>query len=154
MPRTATGALCSCRFASTCGLQARKEHIISLQPAVVREPLIIQSGNKQQERASDALSAAALRFEATPPPPGLRWSGRASDSALHLGWRKYLPSSATDCTLKLVGYQTRLIVPVKLAKVDFAPCTSQRQQQCWGNRQLRRFIDYSRSNRSFRHPAI
>ena len=87
----ATGAQCSCRFASTCRLQARKEHIISLQHlqwyanlnSYLFNRKTFSRGTNNRSVHRDALSAAALRFEATPPPPGLRWSGRASDSALH-----------------------------------------------------------------------
>jgi hypothetical protein len=48
--------------------------------AVACEPYAAKTSRGTCNRSvhRDALSAAAFRFEATPPPPGLRWSGRAS----------------------------------------------------------------------------
>lgn len=56
----------------------------------------IQSGNKQQERASGRTIRGCLAVRGYASAAVITLVRQSSNSALHVGWRKYLPSSTTD----------------------------------------------------------
>ena len=102
----ATGARCSCRFASTARPSFGRSTSVACSMAVACEPCVrrihcggeyIQPGNMQQERASGRNSRGCLAVRGYASAAGVALVGQ-SFPALRctVSWRKYLPSSTTD----------------------------------------------------------
>ena len=114
----------------------------------------ISRGTCNRSVHRDVLSAAAFRFEATPPPPGLHWSGRASDSALHYFVEEVSPVFHHRLKFKNgLGTGTIHRAAENWQKLALAS-EHHRDRVSAGGTAAAAFAINSRSNRSFRHPAI